>query len=293
MSFTVRPILDAEYAQAREVWDACFPEDAYGYSAYYFARRTAPANVLAAFDGDGAMVGALHAVPYPLRFGDGVKPCAMVAGVATLPAFRHRGVAAALIHAAHARLKENGVCAAVLKPDVDFYAQFGYLPFAWHGCFTVSAGGLDIPVPALHGPDAREMLVCYGDFARQYNGMMARTEGDMALMLEEAFVLGAAAYAAQGAYAIGAPNGDGCFEVSELVGRDSLPLIAALAEKFGKVRFRLPWGAAPDRLPAGERMMFSMLCPLDEAALLEGTGARTIAELLSGEIKPNCTLEFC
>ena len=34
MSFTVRPITPEEYAAAQAVWDACFPEDAAGYSDY-------------------------------------------------------------------------------------------------------------------------------------------------------------------------------------------------------------------------------------------------------------------
>ena len=120
MSFTVRPIAPGEYAAAQAVWDVCFPEDAAGYSDYYFQFRTKPAYVLAAFSADGCMAGALHALPYPLRFGGKVKRCAMIAGVATLPEYRHKGIAAALIRAAHARLADEGACAAVLKPDVDF-----------------------------------------------------------------------------------------------------------------------------------------------------------------------------
>ena len=40
-------------------------------------------------------------------------------------------------------------------------------------------------------------------------------------------------------------------------------------------------------------MMFSMLCPLNREALLAGSGAENMEELLSGAKKPNCTLEFC
>lgn len=292
MSFTVRPIAPLEYAAAQAVWDACFPEDAAGYSDYYFKFRTKPAYVLAAFLADGRMAGALHAIPYSLRFGDTVKPCAMIAGVATLPEYRHRGIAAALIRAAHARLAAEGVCAAVLKPDVDFYAQFGYRPFAWHECFRVSAGELAVPEGMLHVPADGEMLACYDAFAADYNGMMTRTERDMALMRQETAVLGGETLAAEGAYALCLPGEDGA-ELTELAGKDVLPLVSALAARYGAVRFRLPQGMHLQGLPKGETMMFSMLCPLNEAALLAQSGAKSLEELLSGAKKPNCTLEFC
>lgn len=140
MSFTVRPITPEEYAAAQAVWDACFPEDAAGYSDYYFACRTKPAYVLAAFLEDGRMAGALHALPYPLCFGTQVKRCAMIAGVATLPEQRHKGIAAALIRTAHARLAQEGVCAALLKPDVDFYAQSATGPLRGMSSFGLKRG---------------------------------------------------------------------------------------------------------------------------------------------------------
>ena len=292
MSFTVRPITPEEYAAAQAVWDACFPEDAAGYSDYYFACRTKPAYVLAAFLEDGRMAGALHALPYPLCFGTQVKRCAMVAGVATLPEQRHKGIAAALIRTAHARLAQEGVCAALLKPDVDFYAQFGYRPFAWHEQFRVEAGELAVPEPALHTPSAEEMLACYDALAAEYNGMMVRTVRDMELMRKETAVLGGEAFAAGGAYALCLAE-EGGAELTELVGRNAMPLVYALAARFGAVRFRLPCGARPEGLPKGERMMFSMLCPLNREALLAGSGAESMEELLSGAKKPNCTLEFC
>lgn len=292
MSFTVRPITPEEYAAAQAVWDACFPEDAAGYSDYYFACRTKPAYVLAAFLEDGRMAGALHALPYPLCFGTQVKRCAMIAGVATLPEQRHKGIAAALIRTAHARLAQEGVCAALLKPDVDFYAQFGYRPFAWHERFRVEAGELAAPEPALHTPSAEEMLACYDALAAGYNGMMVRTVRDMELMRKETAVLGGEAFAAGGAYALCLAE-EGGAELTELAGRNAMPLVCALAARFGAVRFRLPYGASPEGLPKGERMMFSMLCPLNREALLAGSGAESMEELLSGAKKANCTLEFC
>ena len=72
-----------------------------------------------------------------------------------------------------------------------------------------------------------------------------------------------------------------------------LPLINALAARYGAVHFRLPAGMRQRGLSTGEKLMFSMLCPLDAPTLLAGSGAASLDELLSGAKKPNCTLEFC
>ena len=96
MELTIRHIGADEYGEAKRVWNICFPEDASGYSDYYFARRTRPEYVLAAFY-EGKMIAALHAIPYPIMLGGETKNCVMIAGVATLPEYRHHMAAAQLI----------------------------------------------------------------------------------------------------------------------------------------------------------------------------------------------------
>lgn len=297
MSVAIRRIRPDEYKAALELWNIVFPEDAHGYSAYYFEKRTKPEYILAAFDGN-RMVADLHAIPYPLRFGKAVKNCAMVAGVATLPEYRHRGIAGALIRTVHAELRGSGVAAAVLKPDVDFYAQFGYLPFAYHNEYelfgksaaAVEKTGLTWPVPA-------DMLVIYNAFAAGFAGMMNRTLHDMELYLEEAELSGFAVTDGQ-SYALCTEKEQG-IEISELVGRNPLPLAASLAGRYQQVRFRLPASMRVRGLEPVGRMMFSMICPLDEKELLSGIGAENtenagnIEALLAGAIGSCCTLEFC
>ncbi|HWQ57606.1 MAG TPA: GNAT family N-acetyltransferase [Clostridia bacterium] len=291
MSFTFRRIKADEYDAARALWDAVFPEDADGFSAYYFSRRTKPEYVFAAFDGN-KMVGDLHAVPYPLRFGSAVKPCAMVGGVATLPEYRRRGIAGSLIRLVHEELREQGVAAAVLKPDVDFYAQFGYLPFAYHDEYELTAGqAAAFPQSALRDAEPSAMLALYGPFAERFAGMMARNLVDMELYLEETLLAGFAVTDGN-AYALCKEGGDGV-EVAELVGFNPLPLVSKLADRYGKVAFRLPASMELGGLYPASRMMFSMICPLDEAKLVEGTGAASAGEILDGALGPCCTLEFC
>ncbi len=291
MSLVCRRIQPAEYEAARALWDVVFPEDAAGFSAYYFRARTAPGNVLAAFDGE-SMVAALHAVPYPLRFQGAIAHCAMIAGVATLPEYRRKGIAGALIRRAHEELRESGAVAALLKPDVDFYAQFGYLPFSRHDEYALNASQAILsPAKHYHEPAPDEMLAIYDAFSKEYAGMMARTLRDMEAYLEEARLLGFAA-ALGGAYALCGADGDGV-SVSELVGENPLPLVSALALEYGAVRFRLPAGMGLPGLAPASRMTFSMICPLDEARLLAIAGAGGVEALLSGASGQCLTLEFC
>ena len=284
----IRHIAPGEYELARGLWDACFPEDASGYSEWYFKNKTKREFVLAAFE-NGEMLSALHAIPYGLSFSGKDKRCAMIAGVATLPARRHEGLAGALIRSCHEELRSAGVCAAVLKPDVDFYAQFGYLPFAWHDeYFLTRAMAAGMPKAELHSPSPDEMLAIYGPFAARYEGMMLRSAADMETALEETALFGFAA-CSEGAYALCFPQDNGVY-VQELAGNSPLPLVAALAEEYGGATFRLPRGTGLPGLLPERAFMFSMLCPLDEGALVRGTGAKSAAELLSR----NCsTLEFC
>lgn len=291
MELTIRHITNDEYSEAQRLWDICFPEDASGYSDFYFARRTKPEYVLAAFY-EGRMIAALHAVPYPISLGGKVKPCVMIAGVATLPEYRHHFAAARLIEACHEEQRALGTAAAILKPDVNFYEQFGYMPFSMHGEYSLPWIEAGMPAP-IHEAEPEEMLKIYNEFAEGYIGTMVRTREYMEISLEEAKVSGGYAFSSGKAYALLTETEYGA-DVYELVGTEPEGLLSSLAEEFGALTFRMPAGAYVN-LPAMRTgdIMFSMICPLNEEKLLEGTGAASTEELISGDFPPVCTLEFC
>ncbi len=291
MMLSIRHINADEYDTAREIWDECFPEDANGYSAYYFDKRTRHENVLAAFDGE-AMVAALHAVPYKMRIGDTLKNAVMVSGVATREKYRNLGIASRLINACHDEQRELGIAAAVLKPDVNIYEKLGYVPFALHDEYRLN--WLDAGYPAaMHEPSADELVRIYTEYSMQYAGMMVRDRADMEAYLQEVRVCDGYAYSTGEAYALLNPTEYGA-DIYELAGRDMHALINALAEEFGNVTFRLVRGAAPNTaaVKTGE-CVFSMICPLNETLFMENTGAKCVRELINGELFPINTLEFC
>lgn len=291
MKPSIRHINAEEYAEARQIWDECFPEDASGYSAYYFDKRTRIENVLAAFDGEN-MLAALHAIPYKMRIGETIKNAVMVAGVATREKYRGQGIASELIMACHEEQRLLGTAAAVLKPDVDFYTRLGYVPFALHDEYRLNWLDAGYTAP-IHAAEAEELLKIYSEYAQSFVGMMVRSKADMEAYIEETRVCGGHAYSTGKAYALLNPTEYGA-DIYELAGEDKHTLINALAEEFGSVSFRLARTEAPDTaaVKTGE-CVFSMICPLNEALFIEDTGAKSAKELINGVLLPANTLEFC
>lgn len=291
MDVEIRHILPGEYEKARQLWDACFPEDAAGYSQYYFAQRTRAEYVLAAF-AQGQMLAALHAVPYPITVSGKRKPCIMLAGVATLPQYRRRGIAARLIKACHAEQAQLGTAAAILKPDADIYSKLGYIPFAIKAEYSLNWLDAGFAEP-IHEPDAAELMRIYAQYSANYAGMLARTQADAANYIEEARVCGGKAFSTGKAYALLNENEYGV-DIYELAGDEPQGLLNALAEEYGAITFRLPRAvqSGTAAFKTGESV-FSMLCPLNEALLIADTPAASAAELAAGVAGCINTLEFC
>ena len=287
MQITYRKIIPAEYEKAKALWNVCFPEDAGGYSDYYFRELTSPDYVFAAFDGE-KMVSALHMIPYALSFEGIIKPCVMIAGVATVPEYRMCGIAGTLIRVVHENAGFLGAVAAVLKPDADIYAGFGYVPFAYHSKYVAEKNEIG---SALKSVTPEIMLGIYNEFARNYNGMMVRSVADMTAYLKEAELFGfAVCDESEETYAL-CWEGDDGISVAELVGKHPEELAKSIAAKGKNVEFRLP--ADMTAGSGGEKFMFSMICPLNETELLRGTGANSLEELINNKNKPPLTLEFC
>lgn len=293
MNILTRPIFKDEYDMARVVWNTCFPEDATGFSDYYFAERTSAKYVLGAFDATGTMLGALHMLPYPLYFFDKSKPCAMIAGVATLPQYRHQGIASLMINHAHKLLKDQGVCAALLKPDVDFYAQFGYAPFAWQRWYSLPSSAFSSTSDAIiTHPSPASLLKIYNNFRQGYNGMMVRTRKYMQLLIKEQNAYGSFSYQSKTAYAAGFVDESDNIILSELVGTNIMPLLASLSREHKSIEFRLPANDGSLGALPYTRQYFNMICVLDEAMLLEALPVNSLSELFSNDAMPINGLEF-
>ena len=272
MNLTIRSISHEEYeTSAKQVWDACFPEDGKAFIDYYFAKRSAPENVLAAFCGN-RMVGDLHILKKRVRFFDTVKDIAFIAGVGTVPEFRKHGVAARLLEAVVPFALKNGWSAAMLQPfSFEFYQKFGYEPFAYRQecVFYPQGTRRDLEV---HPPEPLQMLEIYRAYTAPYAGTFERSEEDFALLLEEAEICQDLVMAAADSYAWGRIDEDKIV-LYELAGQNTQSLLKALAQKYGRpVCFALP---ADHIWPGnqGKCSPFNMIRVLDKDAFMKGIPA--------------------
>jgi GNAT superfamily N-acetyltransferase len=140
----------------------CFDESD-AYIRFYLANRFAPDNTLI-YTEQGRGVASLTLLPACVVTPAGRFAAAYVYAVATLPGFRRRGIAAALLAHAEDAMRARGVEAMILAPAsdrlVEYYAHAGYRP-----CFgrtktpfepaampdAVHGAGVD--AAPLHAPD--------------------------------------------------------------------------------------------------------------------------------------------
>ncbi len=240
MSAIIRGICEKEYrVDALELWNNCFAEDAGGFSEFYYSKRSDYKHVLALFE-SGIMVSMLHIIPYPLILNGKEQHCRMVAGVATLPEYRNKGYAGALLNESNRLMRDAGVFAAVLQPfDTAYYAKFGYKPLSYmKECICPARGGA-AKVNELFVPDAKTLLSIYNGYRKRYNAMMVRDEAYCELMLEEAKTGGGFILCDGQAYAKGWLSDDGAL-VCELVGENENAMITPLNDCFGNLCVRVP-----------------------------------------------------
>ena len=115
--------------QCRQLWKAVF-DDSESFVNLYFNRRFTPENTICVFD-KGHVVSAMQSLPYDMTFCNSVIRIGYVSGLATLPDFRNRGLAARVLHESHRRLFDNGALLSLLIPAecslFDYYHRMNYV----------------------------------------------------------------------------------------------------------------------------------------------------------------------
>lgn len=254
---------------ARRVWEVCFPDDEPAFLDFYFQKRTRPEWILGAFSGE-KLIGTVHMLPHAVRFFGVEKSVGFVAGVATMPEERGRGVAGDMLNASFKIMRERGFSATMLKPFTQdlarYYERFGYRPFAHADVYELTLNELSAVEHAqTHAPSAGELLQIYNAFAANLNGMRVRKQKEMELLLEELTTYESALLCDGISYAA-CYIGDEGARAFELAGENPLPLLKALCEKNGRVRAHVRAG---QNLVPGKgfaREVFNMLKVLDREA---------------------------
>ena len=276
----IKVIDDTSYESAKRIWSICFPEDAGPFLDYYFSRRTSPKMVVAAFE-KNKMIADMHIIPQRVKIAGAEKPVAFVAGVATLPEFRNHGVITRVFEWAFRYMAKQGFEATVLQPfDPKFYARFGYMPFAER--LECIFGPEDFGMGEAYTPtglNAQALLYIYNDFMSRYDGYTVRGLHDFELLLEEFSIASASCIRIGDAYALYYSDGQTAY-VSEIAGVDIMPLIWYLFHSFKSVNAPLPIGHPLAKYGCSTRAVFNVIKPINEPALMRGTGYATLLSML-------------
>jgi len=239
------------------LWLSCFDDGREAIDTFW---RKTEGSVLAfaALDG-GTPVSMLCALPTELigESGEALRAVYLYA-VCTAPAYRRRGLCAALLSFAEQQLRDFDAC--MLVPDGDamfrYYEKHGYRTAFYHSRFALPARRAEVKIAKLTAEEYRNLreLQLYGSFVSydapllELQRAVSEASGAGLYRLETADTVCCAA----------AERRDGCLLLKEL-----LPCrpeaAAALAERLG-------CGNAVVRTQ-GKEVPFGMIKPLHDAAL--------------------------
>lgn len=259
---------------SKTLWQICFPEDGSEFVDWYYSERTKPEYALGAFENSSDMpIAMLHMLPRPMRFNGEERRVCFVAGVATHPAFRRRGICTRLFDSAFDIMRERGYEASVLQPfDPGFYERLGFKTYAFLNKVTVSG---EWPICAVRPaerikPDPERLEEQYSGFTKGFEGCSVRGAEYFKGFIEEFSLPGARLAASKHGCCAGYEEGEG-FTVYELFAdsHDIGCLLSLLPSGYGRVTFFLPeqldisplLRLLPDRAVC-ERVPFCMLAPI-------------------------------
>lgn len=286
----------ADEAGMKRLWHSCFLNDGEEFIDYYFRERTKHENTYCAFkDGNvneeraDDIISMLHVIP--MRFEaitadaahKSIVPVGFIAGVATAPEYRKRGIANALLRAAE-QASKGRFAALVLSPANElFYKHAGYKTISYRSihvqerdAFLCDCMGEAIPT---HNPRASEMKDIYDSFMngsgeggtfKTFYAM--RTESGFEMLLREYSTEGGLALSNGSAYALGyiiERDGKKELELNEFAYNNRASAFMLIDSLFGfadKVKIPLPISDTllPDK---GRVEPLNMIRVLDEGFL--------------------------
>ncbi len=249
-----------DMAALKEVWSASFPGDE-AFSEWFLKCVYAPENVLVYEDG-GRAAAMLHLRPVTLRAGGEALTAAYVYAVATLPSFRGKGVAAALLGGAEDLSRARGASYLMLVPQseslFEYYRRQGFETAFFRGQRMISVGGAAAPgLVADDAPGIPELNECF-EAALSGRDHVVRSGEDWARSLTYLRALGVRRAGRLEGYAVYEPGG----AVRELVAGDefvrraleiaALERLAAPEAAYFTPEGALPYGMARAVRPAPE-----------------------------------------
>jgi predicted acetyltransferase len=176
-------------AQVWDMWKRCFgdPDD---YMELYFRYKYRPEDTLLYIEGSEA-VASLQMLTYQFTFHGVEIPVIYLSGVCTLPAYRSRGYARALLLESFNEAIRRGVPLMLLVPQeeglMNWYARYGFVR-------TFDPGSEPLPsLKELLNRHEGDLETAYGEFNRHYREQdmtVQKRFNDFKAIVEEAALFG-------------------------------------------------------------------------------------------------------
>lgn len=197
----------ADKETLKALWKLCFNEEQ-GFLDWFFETRFLP-DYCPVYEEGGGIASALHSLPVYISLRDSILPCAIVAGVATHPDYRGRGLMNKLLAFFMDRLRQEGIPLIAHRPvNLEVYRSAGHFPASDSRFVELAAPAprpladdcMDWDIPGHYA----DLYRCYARFAKRYSGMVQRSYAD--------FVLKCGDYLASGASCVAALDAQGDVE---------------------------------------------------------------------------------
>ena len=147
--------------QTRELWRTCFQDSEEFMDIYFEDKYTDAANITCR--PDGRVAAAAQILPYSMKFYGSVVHAGYVSGLATLPAYRGRGLAAQILREAHRRLYRQGAVLSFLIPGSEELRRFYEDPR--HGAYWTSTYRAEVRLTADSPDDGKTEVSCPDDWS--------------------------------------------------------------------------------------------------------------------------------
>lgn len=163
-----------------DLWQLCFG-DSDDFCQWFFHHRFAP-SLSVCLKADDVFAACMQAFPYTIGIRGKAVKGVMLCGVCTHPDHRKKGYMGRIFPYDMQLLQKKGYGVAVHTPAVlPSYFSFGHYPVA-DACYLTAEKIPQMPsvegVSILQPEEYRRAYSCYQAFAKQYSGIVWRTEAD-------------------------------------------------------------------------------------------------------------------
>lgn len=169
------------------LWRDSFGDEG-GFLDWFFAERFLP-DYCAIVEQDGLIAACAHSLPLFVRVRDAVLPGAVLAGVATRPEYRKRGMMRAAMGFLMNELRSRGVVVTPHRPErLGTFFGIGHYPVCdmqyvhRRTGYRPAAAAPEI-FTAAAPPDG--LYLCYQRFSLRYSGIISRSYADFRLKLRD------------------------------------------------------------------------------------------------------------